>query len=151
MLRIVVEQSMDSAVLRCSGRLVAGEEVLRLREAVMCLADKRRVQVDLAGVEAIDAAGLGLLVSLHALGHVVGFKLQVRNPVRRVRELLKMTRLESVLDIPPSDETEVQSSAGDSSSDGHFGGALKSPTYIKDRPFARPESHSPRSAPLLRC
>jgi len=150
MLRIIVERSMDSAVLRCSGRLVAGEEVLRLREVVMCLADKRSVQLDLAGVEAIDAAGLGLLISLHTLGHAVGFKLQVRNPVRRVCELLKLARLESVLDIPPSDETEVQSNAGASSSDGHFGGALKSPTYIKDKLFARPESHSPRSAPLPR-
>jgi anti-anti-sigma factor len=112
MLRIVVEQSMNSAVVRCSGRLVAGEEVLRLREAVMCLTDKRRVQLDLAGVVAIDAAGLGLLISLHTLGHVLGFKLQVRSPVRRVCELLKLTRLESVLDIPPSDQTEVQSSAG---------------------------------------
>jgi anti-anti-sigma factor len=106
MLGIVVEQSLDSAVLRCSGRLVAGKEVLHLREAVVCLAHKRRVQLDLAGVKAIDAAGLGLLISLHTLGHVVGFKLQVRNPARRVCELLKLTKLESVLDILPLDETE---------------------------------------------
>jgi ABC-type transporter Mla MlaB component len=44
--------------------------------------------LDLAGVEAIDAAGLGLLVSLHTLGYVVGFGLQVQNPVPRVRTLL---------------------------------------------------------------
>jgi anti-sigma B factor antagonist len=106
MLGIVVQQSVDSAVLRCTGRLVAGKAVLRLREAVMCLAHKRIVQLDLAGVDAIDAAGLGLLISLHTLGHLVGFKLQVLNPVRRVCELLKLTRLESVLDIPPSDQTE---------------------------------------------
>jgi len=105
-LAIVVQQFPDSAVLRLSGRLVAGEEVLRLRQAVLCLAHKRSVQLNLAGVEAIDAAGLGLLISLYTLGHEVGFKLQVRNPVRRVYELLKLTRLESVLDIPPSDETE---------------------------------------------
>ncbi|HXW90711.1 MAG TPA: STAS domain-containing protein [Terriglobales bacterium] len=117
MLRIVVEQSMDSAVVRCSGRLVAGKAVLRLREAVMCLADKRIVQLDLAGVEAIDAAGLGLLISLHTLGQVVGFKLQVRNPVRRVGELLKLTRLESVLDIPLPGETAVHSSAGPAGND----------------------------------
>jgi len=114
MLRIVVEQSMDGAVLRCFGRLVAGKEALRLREAVMCRADKRSVQLDLAGVETIDAAGLGLLISLHTLGQVVGFKLQIRNPVPRVCELLKLTRLESVLDIPASEETEVRSTAGTS-------------------------------------
>ena len=111
MLAIVVEQSMDSAVLRCSGRLVAGNELLRLREAVMCLAHKRSVQLNLAGVEAVDAAGLGLLISLHTLGHLVGFKLQVRNPVRRVCELLKLTRLESVLEISRSDKTEERGQA----------------------------------------
>jgi anti-anti-sigma factor len=108
MLQIVVEQSMDSILLRCSGRLVAGKEVLRLREAVMCQAEKRSVQLDLAGVESIDAAGLGLLVSLHSLGCVVGFELQVRNPVRRVRKLLELTRLDSVLGIVPLDERELQ-------------------------------------------
>jgi anti-anti-sigma regulatory factor len=58
-------------------------------------------------VEGIDAAGLGLLVSLHTLGCVVGFELQVRNPVRRVRKLLELTRLDSVLGILPLDEREL--------------------------------------------
>jgi anti-anti-sigma factor len=107
MLQIVVEQSMDSALLHCSGRLVAGKEVSRLREAVVCQVEKRSVQLDLAGVEGIDAAGLGLLVSLHTLGCVVGFELQVRNPVRRVRKLLELTRLDSVLGILPLDEREL--------------------------------------------
>lgn len=111
MLHIVVEQFMDSALLRCCGRLVAGKELLRLREAVMCQADKRSVQLDLAGIEAVDAAGLGLLVALHMLGRVVGFGFQVRNPVPRVRTLLKLTRLESVLDIDPSDDNELILSA----------------------------------------
>jgi hypothetical protein len=48
MLQIVVEQSMDSALLHCSGRLVAGKEVSRLREAVVCQVEKRSVQLDLA-------------------------------------------------------------------------------------------------------
>jgi len=139
MLHIVVEQSMDSALLRCSGRLVAGKEVLRLREAVMCQADKRSVQLDLAGVEAIDAAGLGLLVSLHTLAWVVGFGFQVWNPVPRVRSLLKLTRLESVLDIHPSDEAELKLTAGASSSNGYFGRTFK-PMRIRDKAFHLPDS-----------
>lgn len=125
MLQIVVERSADSALVRCSGRLFAGEEVLRLRETAMCQADKRIVQLDLAGVEAIDAAGLGLLASLHTLGNVVGFELQVWNPVPGVRALLRLTRLESVLEIYPPDEMELQLGAGASSSDGYFEGSFK--------------------------
>jgi anti-anti-sigma factor len=146
MLRIVVERSMNSALLRCSGRLVAGEEVLRLREAVVCQADKHSVQLDLASVETIDAAGLGVLVSLHTLGCVIGFELQVRNPARRVSALLKLTGLESVLEIQPPNEVELRLSAGPPSSDGYFGGEFKGRTNI----FPQPDSAGPRSASLLR-
>lgn len=118
MLQIVVEQSMESALLRCSGRLVAGKAVLRLREAVMCQVEKRSVQLDLAGVEGIDAEGLGLLVSLHTLGCVLGFELQVRNPVRRVRKLLELTRLDSVLGILPLNERELRVRASASRTQG---------------------------------
>ena len=94
----------------------------------MCQADKNCVQLDLAGVETIDAAGLGLLVSVHTLGRVVGYELQLRNPVRRVRALLKLTGLESVLEIQPPNEVELQLSAGASNSDGYFGGIFKGRT-----------------------
>jgi len=140
MLQIVVERSMDSVLLRCSGRLVAGEEVLRLREAVMCEANRRTVQLDFWGVETIDAAGLGLLVSLHTLGYVVGFQLQVRNPVRRVLALLKLTRLESVLEIQPPVEVELQLRAGASSSDGYFGGTFKKPMLMRAKCFRTPKA-----------
>jgi anti-anti-sigma factor len=136
MLQIVVERPMDSALVRCSGRLVAGEEVLRLREAVRCQADKHCVQLDLAGVEAIDAAGLGLLVSFRTLGYIVGFELQVWNPIPRVRALLKLTRLESVLEIYPPDEMELQLSAGASSSDAYFEASFKAPSQEARSPSA---------------
>ena len=137
MLQIVMERFMNSTSLRCSGRLVAGEALLCLREAVMCQADKRRVQLDLSGVETIDAAGLGLLVSLHVLGCVVGFELQLRNPVRRVRALLKLTRLESVLEIQPPVE---QLRADVSSTDSYSGGTFKRPMLVRAKFLRTPRA-----------
>lgn len=99
MLRIIVERSTDTAILRCAGRIVTGKEVDTLKDALVCQADKRVVLLDLAGVEAIDAAGLGLLVFLQNLAYAAGFELQVTNPTRRVRELLELTRLDLVLAI----------------------------------------------------
>ena len=99
MLRIIVERSTDTAILRCAGRIVTGKEVDTLKNALVCQADKRVVLLDLAGVEAIDAAGLGLLVFLQNLAYAAGFELQVTNPTRRVRELLELTRLDLVLAI----------------------------------------------------
>jgi anti-anti-sigma factor len=142
MLQIVVERSMDSTLLRCSGRLVAGDEVLRLREAVICQAGRRRLQLDFVEVETIDAAGLGLLVSLHKLGYVFGFELQVWNPARRVRALLKLTRLESVLQIQPRDGVKRELSAAALSSDGYLEEPLTRPSPMNDKVFPRIESVS---------
>ncbi len=99
MLRIVAEHLEDITVLHCYGRIVAGTEADSLKDAVACEADKRLVMVDLAGVDAIDARGLGLLVFLQILGYALGFDLQFTNPTAHVREMLDLTRLDSILEI----------------------------------------------------
>lgn len=99
MLRIITEQMADITVLRLFGRIVAGHEAESLKDAVAAEADKRLVVVDLAAVQAIDARGLGLLVFLQTLGYALGFDLQLVNPTARVREVLDLTRLDSVLEV----------------------------------------------------
>lgn len=98
MLHVAVEYSADTAILRCVGRIVAGDEVDVLKAAVMRQASRRVVLLDLAGVEIMDAAGLGLLIFLRMKGYAAGFELQLTNPTRRVRELLNLTRLDSVFE-----------------------------------------------------
>jgi anti-anti-sigma factor len=107
MLELLVERHADTAILHCVGRIIAGDEGRRLRSVVMCQADKRVVLLDLAGVDRIDAGGLGLLVSLQTLGYAVGFELQVTNPQPIVREVLELTGLGSVLEIVHSDEVDA--------------------------------------------
>lgn len=92
--------------LRCLGRIVAGIEAELLQDAVVGLADKRVITFDLAGVERIDAAGLGLLAFLQALGYAVGYELQLANPTPCVREVLELTRLNSVLEVFGTEEAE---------------------------------------------
>jgi len=104
MLRIVVERSSDTALLRCIGRIVAGDEARALRDSVMCQADKRVVVLDLSEVDVADAAGLGVLVFTQTLASLVGFNLKVLNPSERVRELLAITGLDSVVEISYSEE-----------------------------------------------
>lgn len=99
MLRIAKEHVADTTTVRCFGRIVAGPEADSLQDAVACEADKRLVMVDLAGVDKIDARGLGLLIFLQTLGYALGFELELMNPTARVREVLDLTRLDSVLEI----------------------------------------------------
>jgi len=53
------------------------------------------VTLDLSGVEAIDAAGIGCLVSLQASG----IYLRLLNPTAQVREVLRVTQVESIIEI----------------------------------------------------
>jgi anti-anti-sigma factor len=92
--------------------MVAGDEADVLKAAVMRQASRRVVLLDLAGVETMDAAGLGLLIFLQTTGYAVGFELQLTNPTRRVRELLELTRLDSVFEtVLYSGEPQVSQSA----------------------------------------
>ena len=93
MLSVITHDVAETVVLRCQGRLVHGEE-----SALLCAAVRhhgRDVVLDLADVTAIDAAGIGALVSLQA----AGVYLKLMNPTEAVREVLRLTRLEGVFEI----------------------------------------------------
>ena len=96
MLTIDVESIGEVVVLRCSGRIVCGHETSLLCSAMQ--QESRSVVLDLTEVDAIDAAGVGALLSLQA----AGIYLQLLNPSRQVREMLKVTRLNSIFEISES-------------------------------------------------
>ena len=100
MLTVTVKDSDDGVVLQCQGRIVRGDET-----AILCAAvrqEGRIVTLDLTGVDAIDAAGIGSLVSLQASG----IYLTLLNPTEQVREVLRVTQLESIFEIRDSRAAE---------------------------------------------
>lgn len=93
MLTVTVENFGEVVVLRCLGRIVRGDET-----SILCSAmqqESRNVFLDLTEVDAIDAAGIGALISLQA----AGVYLKLLNPTRQVREVLEATQLESIFEI----------------------------------------------------
>jgi anti-anti-sigma factor len=98
-----VEKSGDVAVVRLSGRIVRGEEVRSLRNAVVSEKDSRVVVLDLSDVESLDAGGLTTLLSLHQWARSRGVQLKLVNPSHFVREILTRTRLDHVFDISKFD------------------------------------------------
>jgi anti-anti-sigma factor len=99
MLTIDIEKTSDVAVVRCTGRIVRGEEVCTLRNAVVSERDTRIVVLDLSEVESVDAGGLSALVSLHHWTRDRGIQLKLVNPSPFVHEMLLRTRLNRVFDI----------------------------------------------------
>ena len=94
MLNLTIQHSKDDTViLRCQGRIVSGEET-----AILCTAlaqHRSYIALDLTEVTAMDAAGIGVLVSLQA----AGIYLQLLNPTPQVHELLRVTKLDTVFEI----------------------------------------------------
>jgi anti-anti-sigma factor len=101
-LTVTVHNLTDTVVLRCRGRLVRGEE-----SALLCTAVRNygsEVILDLTQVRAIDAAGIGALVSLQA----AGIYLKLMNPSEPVRTVLRITGLRSVFEICEEQQSPEQ-------------------------------------------
>lgn len=99
----------DVALLRCRGRLVYREESAELTTIVGdLLALTRRLVVDLAGIERVDSAGLGELVMLHMWADGMGYAVAFASPNARVRNLLELTNLVSLLDVHGSLDEAVR-------------------------------------------
>ncbi len=117
MLTINVERISEVVVVRCSGRIVCGQETSLLCSVMQ--QESRNVVLDLTEVDAIDAAGVGALLSLEA----AGVYLKLLDPSRPVREMLKVTRLNSIFEISESQSiAETEQSIEEGRPDNQSGG-----------------------------
>jgi anti-anti-sigma factor len=98
MLTIRVERAEDVAVINCEGRIVRGQECI-LEKAVLAQEDARMIVLDLSDVEALDAGGVSLLVSLHRWTESRQAHLKLVNPRPFVYDMLTRTHLDCVFDI----------------------------------------------------
>ena len=87
----------DVTVVRCLGRIVV-DYAERLRTVVK-QARSPVVVLDLAETTAIDAAGLGVLVSLHRWAKAAGTKLRLMNLRPEIERLFELTNLKPVFAI----------------------------------------------------
>ncbi|MGB7641234.1 MAG: STAS domain-containing protein, partial [Terriglobales bacterium] len=87
------EELGKTVILHCAGRIVRGEETRILCAAVSHAG--QNIVLDLSEVDALDAAGIGALIALQA----AGIYLQLMNPPSAIREILHVTKLDSVFEI----------------------------------------------------
>jgi len=102
MLRIEIQSSNDVATLHCSGRVVFGVEAEMLRTIVLSRPESC-VRINLARVEMIDAAGLGLLVELQNWATATRRTVTLLDLSELVWALVILTKLCASLDISYSD------------------------------------------------
>jgi anti-sigma B factor antagonist len=103
----------DVAVIRCRGRIAYGIEAAALSGEIAELAPQtRRVVIDLSGVEMIDAAGLGTLISVALTAQASQCSVKLAAPGNLIRQLLELTQLTSVFEVHPTLDAATMASRG---------------------------------------
>jgi len=98
MLTVRSERAGDVTVIKIAGRIVRGQESI-LNSAVLAQKCSRVIVLDLSDVEALDAGGLNLLISLHRWTEQNDIHLKLVNPQPFVHEMLTRTHLDWVFDV----------------------------------------------------
>jgi len=93
------------------GRIALGDGALLLRDTVQDFLRRGNDQIilDLEDVDFIDSAGLGELVRSHMSVRSHGGQLKLVNPSASVQDLLNITKLDRVFDIPADEATALAS------------------------------------------
>ena len=98
MLKIQTRNLGNVTVLCLQGRIVNGETET-LRNAVHSQSHVNAIILDLAGVNAVDASGLGLMLELRQQTEARGIRFKLMNATESVSRVLGVTRLDSVFEI----------------------------------------------------
>jgi anti-sigma B factor antagonist len=110
-MQIRANENEDVTVVYCQGRLVYRDEAAAATARISeLIAHHRLIVLDLSEVQAIDGAGLGQLVILHMRAQQSDCMIKLAAPSARVRELLELTNLDSVLETHPTVEEAILSS-----------------------------------------
>jgi len=101
------------AVLYCKGRLAFGEGLDALYEKVgRLLHGKSPVLLHFGDVQAIDAAGIGVLADLVAHASEWGGQLRLCNVPEQVAEVISLTRLAGALECYDTEQDGLASYLG---------------------------------------
>ena len=110
-LKIETREVAHVTILDITGRIVLGEEIGDLRDAVRALIaeGKKKIILNLAGVDYIDSSGVGELVGSFTTVRNAGGELKLLNLTQKVHDVLYVTKLYTVFDIKDDEFTAVRS------------------------------------------
>src|SRR6201988_2225603 len=100
-LEVKERQAGDVTILDLSGAVRIGEGSVALRDAIRSLSDqgKKKVLLNLAGVNYVDSSGIGELIANYTTVSRQGGQLKLLNLTDRIQNLLVITKLLTVFDV----------------------------------------------------
>jgi len=95
-------------VVRCAGRIIAGQESALLEESLKRgLREFSRLVVNVSDVTYLDSSGMGLVVRFLWHARIRGGDLRLAGPTPFVTKLLDITKLSAVFNIYADEETAI--------------------------------------------
>ena len=108
----LTDREIDNVViLEPRGKIMGGPDASLLHDKLYELIenDKKRVVIDLAGVEWMNSTGLGILISSVTTLRNHDGELKLANVTDKIQSLLTITKLVSVFDAHDSVESAIKS------------------------------------------
>jgi len=98
MLKVQPRNSGTAVIFYLQGQIVNGETDI-LKNAVAFQPNVSAVILDLAGVNLVDAGGLGVMLQLREQAKSRGIRFELMNLNKWVRYVLEVSRLDSVFEV----------------------------------------------------
>ena len=110
-LKIDTREVGNVSILDVRGRIVLGDEIHGLRDAIRSLIaeGKKKIILNLAEVDYLDSSGVGELVGSFTTVRNAGGELKLLNLTQKVQDVLHVTKLYTVFDIKDDEFTAVKS------------------------------------------
>jgi anti-sigma B factor antagonist len=110
-LTITERQNGNVTILDLSGRITIGEGSVKLRETVRGLLEsgKKKILVNLGGVDYVDSSGIGELVSCFTTTKNQQGQLKLLNLTKKIKDLLQITKLLTVFETFDDEQEAVNS------------------------------------------
>jgi anti-sigma B factor antagonist len=107
-LKIHEETKDDIQVIRLSGKVISGPDLVELKTSFQNAVnhDRLKVLLDLGGVSWMDSSGLGVIVSGHTTMSRANGQMKILNATKKIHELFIITKLITVFDTY-TDEAEA--------------------------------------------
>ncbi len=100
-------------VFKIAGSLTLGRDAQQLEWSVeeLIKSNKSRIILDLGDVSFVDSAGIGILVGCHGKAGAAGGQLRLSRVAERVLNVLRVTKVDSILHIDASTEDAIRNIA----------------------------------------
>ena len=110
-MKVNISEKEGIVVIKLSGQLMGGSDALKINDDLFDLLEKgkNRIVIDLEEVSWVNSSGLGILIGMITRVRKESGDLKLANISEKIREILKVTKLESIFEVHSSVDAAIGS------------------------------------------